>query len=106
MEAVNPSMRHPMEKVEEKKPANKPDHDVTVTISTPDDDKEFTFPRTSKISEVIAVAVNAFELDPKDVYSLALADKPSEKLDPNRTLVSYKVEDGTKLVLSAKGGGV
>jgi hypothetical protein len=96
-----------MEKVAEgKKPADKPDHSVTVTISTADEDREFSFPKTTKVSEVVTAAVNAFELDPKDVYSLALADKPSEKLDPSRPLVSYKVEDGTKLVLSSKGGGV
>lgn len=96
-----------MEKVAEaKKPADKPDHSVTVIISTADEDQEFTFPKTTKISEVIAAVVSAFHLDPKDVYSLALADKPSEKLDPDRPLVSYKIEDDTKLVLSSKGGGV
>ena len=96
-----------MEKVaEEKKPANKPDDSFTVIVSTADEDREFTFPKTTKISEVITTVVNAFGLDPKDVYSLALADKPSEKLEPNRPLVSYKIEDGTKLVLSSKGGGV
>ena len=96
-----------MEKVaEEKKPADKPDHNVTVVISTPDEDREFTFPKTTKISEVISTAVSTFGLDPKDVYSLAFADKPSEKLDPNRPLGSFKIEDGTKLVLSSKGGGV
>jgi hypothetical protein len=95
-----------MENVAEKKPTDKPDHTVAVIISTPDEDREFMFPRTTKISEVISTAVEAFKLDPKDVYSLALADKPSEKLDPNRPLVSYNVEDGTKLVLSSKGGGV
>jgi hypothetical protein len=96
-----------MEKVDEaQNPAAKPDHDVTVIISTPDEDREFTFPKTTKIAEVISTAVSTFGLDPKDVYSLALADKPSEKLDPNRSLVSYKIENGTKLVLSSKGGGV
>jgi len=96
-----------MEKVaEEKKPGHKPDHSVTVVICTPDEDREFTFPKTTKISEVISAAVEVFELDPKDVYSLALADKPTEKLAPDRPLVSYKIEDGTKLVLSSKGGGV
>ena len=96
-----------MEKVaEEKKPADKPDHAVTVVISTSDEDREFMFAKTTKIFDVISTVVGAFGLDPKDVYSLALADKPSEKLDPNRPLVSYQIEDGTKLVLSSKGGGV
>lgn len=96
-----------MEKVaEEKKPADKLDLAVTVIISTPDEDREFTFPKTTKISEVVSAAVNAFGLDPKDVYSLALADKPTDKLDADRPLVSYKIEDGTKLMLSSKAGGV
>ncbi|MGZ5118772.1 MAG: EsaB/YukD family protein [Burkholderiales bacterium] len=91
---------------EEKKPAEKPDHSVTVVISTADEDREFTFPKTTKISEVISTVLDVFGLDPKDVYSLALADKPKEKLAADRPLVSYKIEDGTKLVLSSKGGGV
>jgi hypothetical protein len=88
------------------KSEEKADKNVTVIISTADEDREFTFPKTTKIAEVISTAVSAFNLDPKDVYSLALADKPSEKLDPNKPLVSYKIEDDTKLVLSSKGGGV
>lgn len=96
-----------MEHLTEQKPGGgRPDHDVTVLISAPDEDRKFTFPKTAKISEVLAAAVKAFGLDPNGVYTLALVDKPAEKLDPHRTLVSYKIEDGSKLLLSSKAGGV
>ncbi len=88
---------------EPKKPEHKPDHTITVVISTPDEDEEFTFDKTTKISEVITVAVTKFGLDPNDAYELALADKPTEKLSKDRPLNSFKeIKDGTKLILSSR----
>ena len=86
--------------------AAKSDKDITVVISSPDEDANFTFKKTTKVEDAIKVAVDKFGLSPKDQYDLALADEPAVKLDPQRPLVSYKIEDGTKLLLTSRGGGV
>lgn len=86
--------------------AAKPDKDITVLISSPDEDAKFTFKKTTKVEAAIKEAVEKFGLSPKDQYDLALADEPAVNLDPQRPLVSYKIEDGTKLLLTSRGGGV
>ncbi len=68
--------------------------------------KEFSFPKETKVADVIAKAVTAFGFAPGDKFELVLATKPSELLQPERTLVSYHITDGTVLVLTAIGGGV
>lgn len=86
--------------------AGKPDQDITVEVNSADADATFSVPKTTTVDELIRLAVAKFGLDPGDVYSLALPGKPKEPLAPNRPLVSYQLEDGARVVLTSKGGGV
>jgi hypothetical protein len=68
--------------------------------------KEFSFDKETKIAEVITKAVAAFEFAPGDKFELVFATNPGEPLQPERTLVSYHITNGTILILTAIGGGV
>jgi len=83
----------------------KHDKDITVTIQTGRGSGSFTFPQQMKVADVISAAVQRFELAPSDSYSL-LRVRTNEVLDAQRPLVSYHVEDGEILTLSAIGSGV
>src|SRR6266704_7046599 len=98
-----------MEKVAEteKKLDGMPDKELTIEIISADDDETFTFERNAKIKEVINTAVTKFGLEPKDAYDLTFSDRPKEPLEHERPLGSYhEIHDGTKLVLTSRGGGV
>lgn len=99
----------------------RPDKELTITICSTDDDQEFTFPRTTKVADVIAAAVKAFGLDPNDAYDLFLSKRhggghgggghggghQNAPLEKDRPLGSYdEIQDGTKLILTSRGGGV
>jgi hypothetical protein len=79
---------------------------VTVIIQSGRNEKSFEFPKTAKVSEVIDKAVEAFGFVKGDKFELFLPPDLKTALDPNRPLVSYKIENGTKLILTAMGGGV
>jgi hypothetical protein len=103
---------------EESKHEVRVDKDLTILICSADEDREFTFARTTKIRDVITAAVTAFGLDPNDAYDLSLPKKggdgghgggshQSVSLSKDRPLGSYhEIQDGTKLVLTSRGGGV
>lgn len=82
------------------------DKNLEIKIQSTRGTKEFSFPKATKIAEVIAQAVTVFGFAPGDKFELVLATKPGEPLQPERTLVSYHITDGTVLVLTAIGGGV
>jgi hypothetical protein len=83
-----------------------PDKELTLTVETVRGAKVFTFPKTTKVREVIEAVVAAFGLAAGDKYDLMLATDLGNALDPERPLVSYHLKDGDKLVLSSVGGGV
>jgi hypothetical protein len=85
---------------------NANDRNLEIKIQSTRGTKEFSFSKETKIAEVIAKAVTAFGFAPGDKFELVLATKPGEVLQPERTLVSYHITDGTVLVLTAIGGGV
>lgn len=68
--------------------------------------KDFSFEKQIKIADVIAAAVSAFGFAPGDKFELVLASNTAEPLQPERTLVSYHITDGTVLILTAIGSGV
>jgi hypothetical protein len=82
------------------------DKELEIKIQSSRGTKDFSFPKTIKVLEVIAQAVQAFEFAPGDSFALMLATNPEEALDPNRPLVSYHVKDGDILILTATGSGV
>lgn len=82
------------------------DSTLTVTMQPPRAPaKEFTFPKTEKAENVIeALKADAdLKLTAGGKYDLVFDGR---KLDPNRPLVSYGIEDGANIQVSADGGGV
>ena len=82
------------------------DNTIEVKIQSTRGTKEFSFPKETKVEDVINQAVAAFGFVRGDKFDLVLASKPGEPLQPERPLVSYHIVDGTILVLTAVGGGV
>jgi hypothetical protein len=85
---------------------NPHDNDIDVKIQSTRGAKDFSFPKQTKVADVIAKALTAFGFAPGDKFELVLASNPGEALQPERPLVSYHVADGMVLVLTAIGGGV
>lgn len=79
---------------------------VEIKIQSTRGTKDFSFPKETKVSDVIAAAIAAFGFAPGDRFELVLASNPGEPLQPERPLVSYHIADGTIFVLTAVGGGV
>lgn len=83
------------------------DHNtIQVTIQSTRGTKQFDFEKTAKVADVIATAVAAFGFTQGDKFELVLATNPGQPLQPDRTLVSYQITNGTVLILTAVGGGV
>src|SRR5215207_6544262 len=85
---------------------------VSLRIQTPrglwsetepaDADRRPVYPISEKISRVIEDARAVFKFTEADnEYALLLG---KERLQPERTLASYRLEAGTLLILSVKGG--
>lgn len=94
--------------------AAQPDKDKTVKlrVQTPrglwsmtepvEAPKRPIYKQSTKIEQVIQDARDVFKFVEQDSkYTLFRGD---EKLEPQRTLVSYKIEDDTLLLLSVQGG--
>jgi hypothetical protein len=79
---------------------------LTLTIKSSRGTLKKDFPKTDKISDVIEAARVEFKLAAGDRYDLVLADKPTEILEHQRTLVSYHLTDGAILTLTWTGSGV
>jgi hypothetical protein len=82
------------------------DRDLEVTVQSSRGQKNFTFPKQSKVSEVISTAASAFGFTLTDTFRLVLATSPGNALEAMRTLVSYHIADGTVLILTDLGSGV
>lgn len=82
------------------------DKTLEIKIQTTRGTREFSFSKETKIAEVIAAAVKAFDFAAGDRFELVLASNPGAPLQADRPLVSYHISDGTVLVLTAIGGGV
>lgn len=85
---------------------NASDKNLEVTIQSTRGSRGFSFPKQTKVSEVIDEAVRAFGFAPGDRFELVLAENPGDPLQPERPLVSYHITDGTVLILTAVGSGV
>ncbi len=81
------------------------DHDITVTIQSGRGSQQFTFPQQTKVQDAANQAAVALGYPSGGNYALVrLSTK--EELESQRTLVSYKIEDGEMLGLSDTGSGV
>ncbi len=80
------------------------DKDTTLDIATPAGAFTQTFPKTTKVSEVIQVAIERMGLDPNEQFDLV---HDGQVLQPvERPLVSFGLEDGDQVELVATGSGV
>ncbi len=82
------------------------DKTLDIRIQSTRGTQDFSFAKETKIADVIIKAVAAFGFAPGDKFELVLASDPGQPLQPERTLVSYHIADGTVLILTAVGGGV
>lgn len=84
---------------------NKSDKELTLTIITTRGEYEDTFPKTTKVQEVIDKVRDHFDLTGTGTFEL-LIEGSEEELNPNRTLVSYGLEDDEELILTNDGKNV
>jgi hypothetical protein len=82
------------------------DKNLEVNVSTTRGTKQFSFPKQTKVEEVLRQVIAALGFAAGDSFQLVLAENTSEPLRPERTLVSYHVADGATLILTAVGSGV
>lgn len=81
-------------------------NNIEITIQPPRAAaKQYMFPKTEKVADVLKALVSDSELklSPNGTYYLVF---DGERLDPERPLVSYGIEDGARVQISADGGGV
>lgn len=81
-----------------------PVEEVTVEVGTPKGLFTGTFPKTAKIEDVIAAAVNSLGLDRSDTLELVHDGQPLTPIQ--RTLVSFDLAGTVQLELVATGSGV
>jgi hypothetical protein len=81
------------------------DHTLTLTIGTPKGPFTADFDKSAKVSDVIAAAIMRMNLSsaPED-FEVFHGD--DEMKPVTRTLVSFGLKDGDKLLLAAQGEGV
>ena len=79
-----------------------PEKKVMVVIQSPQGEQQFTFNETTKVSEVIETARKAFGYQPGN-FVLKL-EKNNVTLAPERTLVSYHIQEGDLLLLVPETG--
>jgi len=85
---------------------DKIDHELSIKIKTPAGDWDTTFKKTTKIQDVINEVVKHFSFAQNGKYELVLESKPGDPLKPERTLVSYGINDGNILVFIDFGAAV
>ena len=82
---------------------NKHDKNLTITVQTSQGNYEGTFLKTAKVQDVIDAVKEHFGFSDNGNYELRLETNPDEALEPQRTLVSYHIEDETVLVFTDLG---
>ena len=65
-----------------------------------------TFPKTTKVQEVIQAVIQHFGFASGGKYEMRTAKDPNIPLKPERPLVSYGIKDGDVLTFTDLGGGV
>ena len=94
-----------MTKVTEQDKGSKGDKTLTLNIGTPRGTFTAAFEKTAKVVDVIEAAIETKKLggEPGD-FEVFHGD---QKLEPiNRTLVSFGLNDGDQLLVTAQGEGV
>ena len=79
---------------------------ILITIKTTQGDWETEFQKTDKIQDVLTAVLEHFSFADGESLALYLESDPDNPLEVERTLVSYKIENGDILDLSDFGVGV
>lgn len=87
----------------ENKPRN--DNELEITITTARGEFSGVFPKTAKVQQLIDAVIEHFDLSGDGTFDLFIEGQ-NEPLKPERTLVSYGLEDDTSLVLTMGGKNV
>ncbi len=82
------------------------DKELELIIKTPNGDWTKEFHHNTKIADVISAVVQHFNYASNGKYEIRLESNPETILKPERTLVSYKISDGTVLVFIDFGAAV
>jgi hypothetical protein len=81
-----------------------PVQEITLEVGTPKGLFTGTFPKTAKVEDVIAAAVDSLGLDRGDTLELVYNGQPLAPV--NRPLVSFGLAGTVQLALVATGDGV
>lgn len=80
------------------------DQDITLNIATPAGAFTETFDKNTKVSEVIALAIQRMNLSPTEQFDLYHSGTQLQPVE--RPLVSFHLQDGDEVELVATGSGV
>jgi len=88
------------------KEGDQKDQDLTILIETSQGTWENTFPKNTKISEVIQAVIQHFGFVAGGKYELRMENEPDTPLKPERPLVSYGIKNGDVLIFTDFGEAV
>jgi len=83
--------------------SEKSTQDVTISIQTTQGNWSNAFPKTDRVSQVIQAVIAHFGFAPNGKYELTFEGKT---LSPERTLVSYGIDNGDALTFTEMGTAV
>jgi hypothetical protein len=95
-----------VEKISDDKGNDHVDKDLELIIKTPNGDWTKEFHHNAKVADVIIAVVQHYNYASNGKYEIRLESNPETVLKPERTLVSYKIGDGTVLVFIDFGAAV
>jgi hypothetical protein len=81
-----------------------PDHDIHIEVATPNGVYRGSFPKTTKVKDVIVVIVEDGDLEDGDAFQLFYGEIVLEPVE--RPLVSFGLPANVLLTLVATGSGV
>jgi hypothetical protein len=79
------------------------DKNLDLVIKTSQGTWETSFPKTTKVEEVIKAIIQHFGFAQNGKYELRLEREPKTALEPNRPLVSYGIKDDDVLIFTDLG---
>lgn len=84
----------------------KSDNNLEIEIRTVQGIFKTTFPKTTKVNEVIQAVIKHFNFAQNGKYDLRLETDPDNALESERPLVSYGIKDGDVLIFTDLGVAV
>lgn len=88
------------------KDKDKKDKKLRLLIQTGRGSAEHNFRPEDKVEDVIAWAIDRFDLSSTEPWEVVRQSTGGAPLEPQRTLEAYELKDGEILIISAAGGGV